>query len=295
MKVNSGLKALVFFLSLATTTAFAFQPIPKESAKALGVTRGKKFSSGAVFINGKYIEPPYVVERWGTGIRINKIPVTGQIVDWNEFLKTQEGLRQEKKTIAAPNPSPAFAAPAVQPAGSPSSAADDVDASSLDDLFDDDPKPAKVKSAAKSVAVSRPVVPVAPRTVVSYVLEGEFKMNDESKALRDRINAVRTEIDRILRSGGFICFGDSYSRVTGDKRTLLSLLDSLPELQQRSGTLESFRAGVRSAKLVYLNEVLCEELFRNRVDYRKLMERREKIQSDRKWDQIIEEASDPLF
>ena len=295
MKVNSGLKALVFFLSLATTTAFAFQPIPKESAKALGVTRGKKFSSGAVFINGKYIEPPYVVERWGTGIRINAIPVTGQVIDWNEFLKTQEGLRQEKKTISAPNPSPASAAPAVQSAGSSSSASDDVDASSLDDLFDDDPKPAKVKSAVKSAAMSRPAVPAAPRTVISYVLEGEFKMNEESKALRDRINAVRTEIDRILRSGGFICFGDSYSRVTGDKRTLLSLLDSLPELQQRSGTLESFRAGVRSAKLIYLNEVLCEELFRNRVDYRKLMERREKIQSDRKWEQIIEEVSDPLF
>lgn len=293
--MNSGLKALVFFLSLATTTAFAFQPIPKESAKALKVTKGKPFSAGVVFVNGKYIEPPYVVERWGTGIRINKIPVTGQIVDWNEFLKTQEGLRQEKKTIAAPNPPPVSAAPAVQSAGSSSSASDEVDASSLDDLFDDDPKPVKVKSAAKPAAVSRPAVPVAPRTVISYVLEGEFKMNEQSKALRGRINAVRTEIDRILRSGGFICFGDSYSRVTGDKRTLLSLLDSLPELQQRSGTLESFRAGVRSAKLVYLNEVLCEELFRNRVDYRKLMERREKIQSDRKWDQIIEEATDPLF
>ena len=293
--MNSGVKTLVFLVAMAATGAFAFQPIPKESARALKVTKGKPFSAGAVFVNGKYVEPPYVVERWGTGIRINAIPVSGQIIDWTEFLKTQEGIRQEKKTIAAPNPSPAPAASAVQPAGSSSSASDDVDASSLDDLFDDDPKPAKVKSVAKPAAVSRPAVPAAPRTVVSYVLEGEFKMNEESKALRDRINAVRTEVDRILRSGGFICFGDSYSRVTGDKRTFLRLLDSLPELQQRSGTLESFRAGVRSANLVYLNEVLCEELFRNKVDYRKLMERREKIQSDRKWDQIIEEASDPLF
>ena len=203
--------------------------------------------------------------------------------------------KRQKKTIASPNSSPVTAASAVQSADSSSSVSDDVDASSLDDLFDDDPKPVRRKSAAKSVAVSRPAVPAAPRTVVSYVLEGEFKMNEESKELRDRINAVRTEIDRILRSGGFICFGDRYSRVTGDKRTLLNLLDSLPELQQRSGTLESFRAGVRLAKLVYLNEVLCEELFRNRIDYRKLMERREKIQSDRKWDQIIEEVSDPLF
>ena len=287
----SGLAVLI---AIASISAEAFQPIPKESAKALKVTRGRPFSAGAVFVNGKYIEPPYVVERWGTGIRINKIPVTGQIVDWNEFLKTQEGIRQEKKTISAPNPVPAPAVSTVQPAAS-SSAAEDVDASSLDDLFDDDPKPAKVKPAAKPIAVSRPVVSAAPRTVVSYVLEGEFKMNEESKALRDRINGVRTEIDRILRAGGFICFGDSYSRVTGDKRTFARLLDSLPELQQRSGTVDSFRAGARAANLVYLNEVLCEELFRNRVDYRKLMERREKLKSDRKWDQIIEEVSDPLF
>ena len=74
---------LLFAVAVMTAMgAFAFQPIPKESAKALKVTRARPFSAGAVFINGKYVEPPYVVERWGTGIRINKIPVTGQIVDW---------------------------------------------------------------------------------------------------------------------------------------------------------------------------------------------------------------------
>ena len=152
-----------------------------------------------------------------------------------------------------------------------------------------------VKVAVPTATAVAPARRNSIASFVSYVLEGEFKMNEESKALRDRINAVRTEIDRILRSGGFIGFGDNYSRVTGDKRTFLRLLDSLPELQQRSRTLESFRAGVRTANLVYLNEVLCEELYRNRVDYRKLKERREKLKSAQKWEQIIEDASDPLF
>ena len=67
------------FLSLAAATAFAFQPIPKESAKALGMTRGKPFVAGVVFINGKFIDPPYTVERWGTGIRINQTPVSIRI------------------------------------------------------------------------------------------------------------------------------------------------------------------------------------------------------------------------
>lgn len=286
MRDESRGKFLLFVTAvMAATGAFAFQPIPKEGAKALGVTRGKPFSAGAVFINGKYIEPPYVVERWGTGIRINKEPVTGQIIDWNEFLKTQEGVKVEKKTEAVP------VVPVVQQTAP---VVEDVDSSSLDDLFDDDPKPVKRKNASpiRSSAVTRPS---APRTTVSYVLDGEFKANDASKTLVGRINETRTEIDRILRAGGFICFGDAYSRVSGDKRALLSMLDALPELQQRSASVDAFRAGVRSSGLVYLNEVLCEDLFRNRIDYRKLKERRERIKSDQKWSQILEEASDPVF
>ena len=283
-----GWSCVVFLLT--ASTVFAFQPIPKESAKALGVTRGKKFSSGLVFINGKYIEPPYVVERWGTGIRINSIPVTGQVVDWIEFLKTQPGVKIEKsETPATPEKVPE---PSAAPAPGP---AEDVDASSLDDLFDDDPKPAKPAKAATSSKAAVPAASKPAKTSVTYVLSEKFRHNDDSKALLKRINANRTEIDRTLRSGGFICFGDSYSQVQGDRRTLMELLEVLPELQQRSPDVQAFCVKIREAKLVYLNEVLRWDLFRNRTDYRKLKERREKLKSDRKWEQIIEEASDPLF
>ena len=165
--------------------AFAFQPIPKEGAKALGVTRGKPFSAGAVFINGKYIEPPYVVERWGTGIRINSIPVTGQVVDWNEFLKTQDGVKMVKKEISPAQES----APAAQPVQS-ATPAPAVDVSSLDDLFADNQKP--VKSASRSAATSaasRPsAVSATPKSVTTYTLSGAFKPNESSKALLGRIN-----------------------------------------------------------------------------------------------------------
>ena len=281
---------------MAAVGAFAFQPIPKESAKALGVTRGKPFSSGMVFVNGKYIEPPYRVERWGTGIRINSIPVTGQIVDWNEFLKTQDGVKMVKKEVAPAKDSAPVAQPvqAVTPSDAPANAA-----SSLDALFDDDSKPAKpvpAPGAGATPAASRPVAAsAASKSVTTYALSGAFKPNDSSKALLGRINSSRTEIDRILRTGGFICFGDAYSRISGDKRTLMAMLERLPELEQRSESLDAFRAGVRSAGLIYLNEVLCEDLFRNRIDYRKLKERRERIKSDQKWSQILEDASDPVF
>ena len=270
-------------VALAASVANAMPEIPKASAKALGVTRGRPFSSGVVFIEGKYLEPPYVVERWGNGIRINSKPVTGPIVPWSEFLKTQDGVKVTK-TESAPPP----AAPAPAPAAN-----NDLDDTSLDDLFDDDPKPkAKSKTAASP---ARPAAPVRPRTTTSYSLEGEFVSNAATKALVTRINAVRTEIDRILRNGGFICFGESYSRVSGDSRSALTLLEKLPTLQRRAEGLNDFRSRVRVAGLVYLNEVLCEELYRNRIDYRKLQERYEKLKKDAELNNMIKEISKPLF
>ena len=303
---------------MAATGGFAFQPVPKEGAKALGVTRGKPFSAGAVFINGKYIDPPYVVERWGTGIRINSIPVTGQVVDWNDFLKTQDGVKMVKKEVApakekesAPavtsdtdaQPVPvAQPVPAAQPASvATSSEVPRANVSALDALFDDDPKPEKTEpekiELEKTEPIAKPVstpaaAPAAPKAVTTYALSGKFKPNDSSKALLGRINLARTEIDRILRAGGFICFGTRYPRVSGDKRTLMAMLDVLPELMQSSESIDAFCSGVHSANLIYLNDALCHELFKNRIDYRKLKERRERFKSDQKWRQILGDSAD---
>lgn len=271
---------LVLAVLFGAVTAGAFSEIPRESAKALGVTKGRKFSEGLVFVNGKFIPPPYRVERWGTGIRINKVPVTGQVIDWAEFLKTQPGVKSVPPASAAP--SAAAPLPAAPVSAAP--AADDYGDASLDDLFDDAPPP-KTKSASKPVvATPKPEAKPVP------VLEGPFVKNDAVKALVKQVNAARLEIDRTLRSGGFICFGDNYARIVGDSRAAAKLLEALPEAQMKAETVESFRAAVRAAKLVYLHELVCDELFRNRIDYRRLMEHRQKLQKDAEWRRMMDEA-----
>lgn len=283
---------LVVVAVLAATTVFAFQPIPKASAKALGVTRGKPFSSGAVFVNGKFLPPPYVVERWGTGIRINSVPVTGQVVEWDEFLKTQPGVKVERKEEPAA-PAPEAAVQPVQasaPAAETSTSSDD-----LDDLFEDEPKKTSKSSTARKPPVERPVVASKPKASVVYSIEGDFVPNDASKTLVARINAARTVVDKVLRSGGFICFGDRYSRVTGDRRTLLGMLKELPNLQMRATDLNSFLSGVRSSGLVYLNEPLCADLFRNRVDYRKLQEYYRRLHGSQELNRMLNDSSGSIF
>lgn len=274
---------------MMTAAAFAFQPIPKASAKALGVTRGKSFSQGAVFVNGKYIAPPYVVERWGTGIRINQTPVTGQVVDWAEFVKTQTGCRVEKAETPVEETAPAEA-PAEQPAETTVTETASADAGSLDDLFDDEPQEKAKKPAAKRPTPVVRSAPPKPKATVTYSFDGDFVPNERTKALVGRINQARTDIDKTLRSGGFICFGDDYPRVTGGSRLLIDMLGDVSRLQMKATDEASFIAGARAAGLVYLNEIIFKQLYRNRTDYRKLRERREKLMELQKLGQAFQEG-----
>lgn len=279
------MKGIVFVVvAMMATAVMAFQPIPKASARALGVTRGKSFSKGLVFINGKYLPPPYVVERWGTGIRINSTPVTGQIVDWNEFLKTQPGVKTvttEPESVAvSESAEPEAEAEATSETQPVEAAAADVN--SLDDLFEDDSdendvkkKPAVARSTPKPKVVHKPAP--KPRATVSYVLEGDFVPNEETKALVKRINQTRTDVDRTLRSGGFLCFGDKYPNLSGDSRLLKKLLSKLPELQQQATDEAAFVSSAYAANIVYLNETLLRELYKNRIDYLQLKRLRAKL------------------
>ena len=279
------MKGIVFVVvEMMATAVMAFQPIPKASARALGVTRGKLFSKALVFINGKYLPPPYVVERWGTGIRINSTPVTGQIVDWNEFLKTQPGVKTvttEPESVAvSESAEPEAEAEATSETQPVEAAAADVN--SLDDLFEDDSdendvkkKPAVARSTPKPKVVHKPAP--KPRATVSYVLEGDFVPNEETKALVKRINQTRTDVGRTLRSGGFLCFGDKYPNLSGDSRLLKKLLSKLPELQQQATDEADFVSSAYAANIVYLNETLLRELYKNRIDYLQLKRLRAKL------------------
>lgn len=254
---------------LAAFAAVAdFPRVPKAALKALKVTRGKPFNSGVLFVDGKYVPPPYTVERYGTALRVNGQQVTGPLIAWDEFLKTQEGARIERSE------QPAAAAPVVTAAPAP------VDDDPLADLFDDEPA-TKPQSPVSAV---RPAAPVVTTTVV---FEGEFRRNAASDALLAKLNAMRTEIDAHLRRGGVICFGSAYSRVTGDAGAAKRILAKLPELMKASSSVAEFSDGIRDAGLVYFPEALNRDLYRNRIDYLKLIERRRKLHEEESLNKLL--------
>lgn len=281
--MRNAIRGVMFSVVLLVCgMAVAAIEIPKASGKALGVTRGKPFSKGFVFVDGKYLAPPYTVERWGVGIRINGTPVIAQVIDWTEFLKTQDGVKVTKTetmpvVVAEPEPEP-------EPEFDEEE--DDSD-TSLDDLFDDDPKPKKpAKKPAKKKA--RKPRPPKPTTTVSITFDGEFTANDASDALVKKINKTRTDINAILLSGGFICFGQNYAQVSGDARIAAQILNKLPDIEKSAQSEADLIAGVNAAGLVYLTESICRDFYRNRVDYLKLQERREKQKNEEALKKLLE-------
>lgn len=273
---------LMVMFVFAALTALCFEAIPKASAKNLGATGGKEIKTGVVFVNGKFIPGPYKVQRWGTGIRINGQFVTGQVVSWNDFVKTQPGAERIETSVGGgSSASDEDDGGDIEDDGGDSMDdlwADDDDMG-LDDLFDDEPKakkaaPAKKPSAKKKAAKK-------PTKKVTYKLKGEFAHNDQTKALLKKINDFRSDIDRQLRLGGMICFGDRYSRVIMDKGPAMKLLEKLPELQQSSTSADELINGIRALRMDFIPRDLCREFYQNRVDYHNLQQLRKKLKESK--------------
>lgn len=278
--------AVVVSAAEAAEAKRSFGPVPKQALVALKATVGKPFSSGLVFIDGKFIPPPYKVERFGTAFRINGNQVTRQVIPWDEFLKTQPGVRIEQVEIAPSAPAES-AAPETAAAEAAEPADDDSDISDdFDDLFDDNPKPKKKKAPARAAKKPAPQ-PSAPTVATKVVFDGTFRPNTKTKSMVARLNKIRTDMEVLLRKGGTCFFGTRYSTVTADRAPTDMFLLAVPQAMRENSDYEDFASAVRAKGIVFLPESVLRDLFRNRLDYIKLQERARAVKEERAWEKKL--------
>ena len=280
------MKKLVILLAAILMGALVLEAAPRKvpnaALKALKSAKNKKpIRTGMVFMDGKFIAAPYTVERYGTALRVNGVQVTGPMIAWEEFLKTQEGA----KVVTSTTEIPGEAAGAEPEEPEEEYEDDDEDDDPLAALFDDEPKPAKpkAKKAKKKKA------PAGPRQVTTTKVEfnGEFKLNPAAKKLLGRIDERRTKVDLQLRNGGFYFFGSKYAGTNGDSSIAQRLLKVLPEAMSKAASGEQLYVEMRQKGMTFLTPAICEDLFANRADYVKLIELRKKLEADRQFNQLI--------
>lgn len=278
--------AVVVSAAEAAEAKRSFGAVPKQALVELKATVGKPFSSGLVFIDGKFIPPPYKVERFGTAFRINGQQVTRQVIPWDEFLKTQPGVRIEQVEIAPSAPAES-AAPETAAAEAAEPADDDSDISDdFDDLFDDNPKPKK-KAPARAAAKKPAPRPSAPTVATKVVFEGDFKPNKKTRSMVGKLNKMRTNLEVALRNGRAYFFGTRYSTVTADRAPADMFLEAVPQAMRENSNYEDFASAVRAKGIVFLPESVLRDLFRNRLDYVKLQERARAVKEERAWEKKL--------
>lgn len=168
----------------------------------------------------------------------------------------------------------------------------------IDDLFEDEAKPKPAPGPAeRPKPVEKPKTSVqakpAPKPAeVRYVLTGAFRPNARTVEMVARINRVRRVIDERLRKGNVIFFGSRYSRVMGDAVSAKRILETLPDCQRRADSPAAFAAAMRAKNLSYLPGMLLDDLYRHRVDYPQLQERRRELnRKEDEWNGLL----NPLY
>ena len=274
---------LAFSAFAAPVRQNEFPPVPKEALAKLKCAVGLPVSRGLVFVNGKYIELPYRVERYGTAIRINQIQVTGQLVDWGEFLKQQQGYRID----VVPYPPVKKMVEADVPVEIEEEVEVEVTEDEMDDLFgdEDDKKPKegekkavqKIRKKVKRTEMRKQMVEKEfpsekpPKRIVRF--DGEFAHNLKVKGLLSKIDNERAQIEKRLRSGWIMCFGLRYPRAEGDQMSERLVTERLWSVDRDSDGLDRFLSAARTAGLAFLPEPVLQDMFRNKIDWPKLKRR----------------------
>ena len=246
MKIRA-LMGLIGSLALVAGAATPqFEAVPAAANKALKAVKGKPIRTGMVFVNGRFVKPPYVLMRSGTAVFVNyNTQITGQVVPWKAFLATQGGASAQRPSTQRP------AAPA--PART---------SQSVDDLFADTPPPQSTTAA-----------PAADDAA-----DVDFIPNEQSKRLLKRINDRRSYLDRRLREGYVIFFGSRYAPVSVAPRLARDLLAMLPEAIRDSSDGADLFGKMRGKGITYMTREICDELIENRTDYSALVERRKEME-----------------
>jgi len=291
-------KCFLLFLICFTIRAWALPDVPEEAKKELGSTYGVPQMDGFVFIEGKYIAPPYSVSRKGNGIFINRIQIA-QPVAWTavggsvpepppqpSVKKATDGDFEEVEE--PPAPAPAADAPAEKPDGENNEVVDEQAAPAenkesdtvkkkIDDLFADDEDEPAAPPAPKAGLPRAPATPqegkVAKVTAPVSVADAPAKKAE----LRQNLDKLRLHYENSLKQNNFFFFSESHSVISGNSGSSRTLIYALPSALRSARSAEDLLARLQRQGVYFLDLPTAVQLFRNRLSFPQLEQRLETV------------------
>jgi len=252
-----------------------FADVSERAVAELGSTFGLPQMTGFVFIEGRYLAPPYTVTRRGNGIFINRVFVEAPV----PWIATP--VAEDDVVVPAAGAAKAVdadgdfeeEAPAVQQAPVPATKAPDAPkvAKSIDDLFDDDFPDAPAPAArGQGVPAALP--------------GGDDQAGGESAAKRDKsttlaqLERIRKGYENALSQGEIFFFGQRHNRINGNYGTARALIGVLPKALRSAQSPQDLLQKLNQGGVYFIDIAICTELFRNKNTFPLLEERLAKIE-----------------
>ncbi|MDD2598450.1 MAG: hypothetical protein PHO37_04390 [Kiritimatiellae bacterium] len=294
--------------------AFGAKSLPEVTQAALdemGVTYGTPQMSGFVFVNGRYLPPPYTVTRRGNALFINRYQIEqpvawsyfdSTVVDTPETVDPAELDHEEDSVGAAPaqvssidalfsedQGAAADTAPKEQGAKTIKSIDDlfgDEDVqreepapgpraqniSHIDDLFTDDEPP---KRAPVNLFRPQPVAPVvAFKPAVPQTPE---QLQAKKEILKARLDQKRDSYERALAKGELYFFNTSHNQINGNYGTARTLIEVLPAALRYARSPSELLSRLRSGSVYFIDFTTCEALYKHKTTFPLLQQRLDNI------------------
>ena len=264
-----SLSYMVLLLVVVPVCLAQLPDVPEEAIDALGTTEGTQQSKGFVFVEGRYIAPPYTVSRKGNGIFVNRIQVE-QPFAWMAETLTIAALPPTKKPaeeVKKSDVDSSLEVPALEPAEDFMTASvlppaevkpvDKPEGKGLDLLFGD--------GSAKPATEEKKAVPV----VLTQKQKNE---------LRHKLDAIRLRFEIGLAQGEFFLFNDKNGRINGTYGTAKTLFAVLPEAVRYSKSPQDLMSRLNQGGVNFLDINACSDLYRNKFNFMLLNDRRRAIE-----------------
>lgn len=229
--------------------------------------------NGFVFIDGRYLPPPYTVTRRGNVIFINRVFIEAP-VPWAGSAAANEAAGEVLPAAGAAKNAVDADGDFEEEAGetTPALAAKPVAAPravrSIDDLFDDD-----FAEEAPAPAVRDQRLPANDGTLAG----GETQKRDKSDAIA-QLDRIRKGYETALIQGEIFFFGQRHNRINGNYGTARTLMGVLPKALRNAQSPQDLFQKLTQGGVHFIDISVCTDLFRNKNTFPLLEERLAKIE-----------------
>lgn len=219
----------------------------------LGVTTGVPQANGFVFIEGRYLAPPYTVTRKGNGLFINRTLVE-RPVPWPPAVTPQvpgTEKRVDGDGAAQPQAEPQNEAPQI---------GERKKVLSVDDLFDDEDSDEETVPLAED-EVKRPVAEATAAAGNGLSAEGIARRKAETLAVLERL---RKGYEVALSQGEVFFFSQRHNRVNGTYGTARLLLGVLPAALRYAKSPQDLMSRLYQGGITFIDLTMCAALYGHR-------------------------------